>query len=182
MLPDLMLAGECIVVWIRFKFRGLAVDRFSKIIRGFDNGVIDIQVFTDGSCYPNPGIFGSWAYIIKYKDDNPSYKCSGRIVGTSTNNVAELTAAIQGLRFIKELCALELVTDSEYVGKGITSWMDGWMRYGFKNKNGDLWRQLYFLCNFHDVYVTCIRGHQGQPENEECDRLASEAANGGLCG
>jgi ribonuclease HI len=151
------------------------LERFSKSIRGFVNGIIAVQIFTDGSCFPNPGRFGGWSYIIMFNDGRPQVKCSGGYDGIATNNRLELTAAIEGISSLKKPTVIELVTDSEYLGRGISFWMTSWKSGGFRNKNGDLWKQIYSLCQFHNVYVTCIRGHSGQPENEECDRLASQA-------
>lgn len=154
------------------------MERFSKSIRGFANNVIQAQLFTDGSCWPNPGAFGSFSYIINFRDGQSSVKhAEASTENLTTNNRMELMGVISALRTLKEPMVLELVTDSEYVGKGICNGMSGWAKRDFLNKNGDLWRELYHLCSFHHVYVTCIKGHAGQPENELCDKMADEAAN-----
>lgn len=152
------------------------MNKFNKTIQGFSNKIIELQVFTDGSCWPNPSDVGGWAYIIK--DANGiSSKNSGVVEGpNTTNNRMELTAVIQGFKALKQnKVTIELVTDSEYVGKGIAFWMPQWKRGGWRIKNSDLWRELSELVEQYNVYVTCIRGHTGQFENEECDRMASEA-------
>jgi len=154
------------------------MDRFSKVIRGFDSGEINLQLFTDGSCFPNPCSNGEagYAYLIKFNNGEPNIVFSGRSgEATSTNNRMELKAVIEGLKYLKEPTALELITDSEYVGRGITSWMSGWKKLGWRQPNADLWKEIDYLCARHTVYVTCIRGHQGQPENEICDQMAERA-------
>ena len=142
------------------------------MIRHIENS---FKVFTDGSCWPNPGNKGGWAYIIKdYSGVLINKSAKAYLAENVTNNKMELMAAIEGLKFFSEPKIIELITDSEYLGKGITTWMHQWKKTGWKQKNGDLWKEIYELVNYHTVYVTCIRGHQGQEENEECDKMASE--------
>lgn len=139
-----------------------------------------VRIFTDGSCHPNDGTGpGGWSFIINYQDGRATLKSKGGESPT-TNNRMELTAAIKAIQIINEngdgeRQTIELVTDSEYVGKGIVYWMSAWARTNWKNKNSDLWKELYKLVQANDVYVTCIRGHRGQLENEECDKMAVAA-------
>jgi len=103
-----------------------------------------VQLITDGACIGNPGP-GGWAYILKY--GNHKVEKFGSVAAT-TNNRMELTAAIMGLRTLKEPCQVEVVTDSEYVKNGITTWIHGWKRNGWRTSakkpvvNQDLWMEL----------------------------------------
>lgn len=141
-----------------------------------------VQLFTDGACSGNPGP-GGWAYILKHP-------ATGRVVDASgaepqtTNNRMELTGVIEGLAALKRPCRVELVTDSEYVGKGIRDWMPKWKAQGWRRKEGksfkpvvnlDLWQRLDELLARHHVAVTLVLGHNGHPENEACDRMAVAA-------
>lgn len=141
-----------------------------------------VRLFTDGACSGNPGP-GGWAFILQH----PS---SGRIIDgsgaeeTTTNNRMELAAAIEGLSVLKRPCQVELVTDSEYVGKGIRDWSPKWKANGWRRKEGksfkplvneDLWRRLDELTSYHHVTVSIVLGHNGHPENEACDRMAVAA-------
>ncbi len=103
---------------------------------------------------------------------------------TTTNNRMELTGAIEGLASLKRRCQVELVTDSQYVAKGLMEWMPKWKAQGWKRRengrlkpvsNEDLWRQLDELAARHDVRVQHVLGHNGHPENEACDRMAVAA-------
>lgn len=144
--------------------------RFSKVIQG-----LPVQVFTDASCYPNPGQLGGWAYIIKMPG-KPDIKRSGVVRGqTTTNNRMELIAAIQALSSLSEPTTLELIVDSTYLGLGITQWMSAWKKSGWRQPNADLWKKLYILDQLHTIYVTSVKGHAGCEPNEECDRLAAQA-------
>lgn len=155
----------------------MALARFNKSIQGFSD-TIKAQVFTDGGCPKNPGVIGSWAFIIK----SPTFKTVKRsgVVRADrvTNNIMELAAGIEGLRYLTEPTSLELVTDSEYFGKGLTQWLPGWAKHGFRNVNGDLWKELDRLYKFHNVYVTVIKGHAGFKYNEMCDQMATAALAG----
>ena len=134
------------------------------------------RIFVDGSCYPNPGVIGGWAYIIQDCVSGTEIKRSGVKRGDYiTNNVMELTAAIEGLSSLVEPTIVQLVTDSQYLEKGVSSWMHTWKKSGFRQKNGELWKEIYNLCMKHTVYVTWVRGHSGHVENEECDKIAGEA-------
>jgi len=144
----------------------------------------DVIVFTDGACSGNPGP-GGWAAILKYPGGDSAKKLSGGQSNT-TNNRMELMAAIEGLRAVgdTERRRVRLVSDSEYVIKGLTEWIAGWLRNNWRRgskagappvKNDDLWKTLYALSQKHDMVYEHVRGHSGHPENEECDRLAVAA-------
>ncbi|MGD2110020.1 MAG: ribonuclease HI [Phycisphaerae bacterium] len=146
----------------------------------------DVILYTDGACSGNPGP-GGWAAILKHPDTETVRKLSAGDPRT-TNNRMELTAAIEGMRAINtdRRRRVHLVSDSEYVIKGLTQWIDGWIANNWKRgkkpgsppvKNVDLWRELHDLTRQHDMTYEHVRGHSGHPENEECDRMAVEAIN-----
>lgn len=135
-----------------------------------------VVIYTDGGCDPNPGV-GGWAAVLIF---NSKRKEISGGEAESTNNRMELMAAIEALRTLKRSCAVELHTDSEYVQKGITEWMSGWKKRGWKRKGGalknvDLWQTLDQLVSEHDISWAWVPGHAGIEENERCDELASEA-------
>lgn len=144
----------------------------------------DVIVYTDGACSGNPGP-GGWGVLLKHPQSGSIKKLSGSEPDT-TNNRMELLAAIEGLRAIKaesspRVC---LVSDSEYVIKGLTEWITGWIKNNWRRgkksgappvKNADLWKTLYELSQQFEMSYEHVRGHSGHPENEECDRLAVEA-------
>lgn len=141
-----------------------------------------VRLFTDGACSGNPGP-GGWAYILQHPASGKTHEASGAEPET-TNNRMELAGVIEGLLSLKRRCHVELVTDSQYVAKGIGEWLPGWKRQGWQRKekgrlkpimNADLWKQLDDLLSRHDVRVTHVLGHQGHPENEACDRMAVQA-------
>ena len=141
-----------------------------------------VELFTDGACSGNPGP-GGWAYIIRHPASGRSRDGSGAEPNT-TNNRMELRGAIEGLSALKRPCHVELITDSQYVSKGITEWMTQWKHQGWQRRAGgklkpllnvDLWQQLDELIAQHDVHVTHVAGHNGHPENEACDRMAVAA-------
>jgi len=147
-------------------------------------GSPDVIVYTDGACSGNPGP-GGWAAILKHPASGSVKKLSGGDAST-TNNRMELLAAIEGLRAIDNGARrrVRLVSDSEYVIKGLTEWITGWLRNNWRRgskagapsvKNVDLWQTLYELTQQHDMSYEHVRGHSGHPENEECDRLAVAA-------
>jgi ribonuclease HI len=142
----------------------------------------EVLLFTDGACSGNPGP-GGWAYILKHG-------ASGKVVEKwggereTTNNRMELQAAIEGLSALKRACYVELFTDSEYVRKGLSEWMAGWKKNGWRKrekgtlkpiKNADLWQQLDELVARHRLKFTRVAGHSGHPENDRCDELAVAA-------
>jgi ribonuclease HI len=137
-----------------------------------------VQLITDGACIGNPGP-GGWACILRYGEHKR--EMSGSEPET-TNNRMELTAAIRGLSAIKESCEVEVITDSEYVKNGITKWIHGWKRNGWKNSskkpvvNQDLWAELDRLVSTHDTHWTWTKGHADHEDNNRCDELATQAA------
>ncbi len=137
-----------------------------------------VQLITDGACLGNPGP-GGWACILRHGDTKKELFGSEK---ATTNNRMELTAAIKGLRAVKEPCEVEVVTDSEYVKNGITKWIHGWKRNGWKTAakkpvvNQDLWNELDGLASNHRVQWTWTKGHADHEDNNRCDELATRAA------
>ena len=134
----------------------------------------ELTIYTDGSSLGNPGP-GGWGAIIM--DSKDVVELGGREAET-TNNRMELTAAIEALNALKEPCRVELTTDSQYVKGGITGWINGWKKNGWKTankkpvKNVELWQALEEAVARHDVHWHWIKGHAGHPENEKADELA----------
>ncbi|WP_027716663.1 ribonuclease HI [Desulfuromonas sp. TF] len=140
-----------------------------------------VEIYTDGACSGNPGP-GGWGTLLRW--DGHEKELSG-FEPETTNNRMELTAVIEGLAALKRPCRIRLTTDSEYVKKGMTEWIDGWVRRGWKNSqkkdvaNRDLWERLLELSGRHHVEWCWVRGHAGHPENERCDELARAAIAAG---
>ena len=137
-----------------------------------------VQVITDGACSGNPGP-GGWAAILRY---NHHEKEMWGSQPHTTNNRIELMAAIEALRSLKENCEVEVVTDSEYVKKGITEWIHGWKRKGWMTAskkpvvNQDLWKALDEQVTRHKTTWVWTKGHASHADNNRCDELASLAA------
>ena len=137
-----------------------------------------VRLITDGSCLGNPGP-GGWAALLRY--GKHERELSGTAPDT-TNNRMEMTAVLEGLSALREPCRVTIEVDSEYVKKGITEWMAGWKRRGWKTvtkqpvKNQDLWRRLDEAVARHDVKWRWVKGHAGHADNNRCDELAREAA------
>jgi ribonuclease HI len=133
-----------------------------------------IDIYTDGACSGNPGP-GGWGAILRHNDREK--ELFGYAPAT-TNNRMEMTAVIEALRSLKRPVAVRVHTDSQYVQKGMTEWLQGWKRRGWKTagkepvKNEDLWRALDALAAGHRVEWLWVRGHAGHPENERADALA----------
>ncbi len=134
-----------------------------------------VEIFTDGACSGNPGP-GGWGVILRF--EGKEKELSGGEKNT-TNNRMELTAAISGLKALKEPCKVRLVTDSKYVADGITKgWAVSWQKNNWRKAdkkpalNPDLWEQLLDLIKIHDVTIDWVKGHAGHIENERCDKLA----------
>ncbi len=141
-----------------------------------------VRLFTDGACSGNPGP-GGWAFILRHPASGHIAESSGAEPNT-TNNRMELMGVIEGLSTLKKPCRVELITDSQYVAKGISEWMPNWKRQGWMRKEGgrlkpvinlDLWQRIDSLLATHRVTVTHVLGHRGHPENEACDRMAVAA-------
>lgn len=129
-------------------------------------------IYTDGACKGNPGI-GGWGAILMYGDKTKE------IYGyapETTNNRMELSAVIEALKVIKRNCPITIFTDSQYVKRGITEWIDGWIKKNWKSvKNVDLWQELYPLSKQYDIDWQWVRGHNGDKYNERADELANLA-------
>ncbi|MDJ0834761.1 MAG: ribonuclease HI [Gammaproteobacteria bacterium] len=136
-----------------------------------------VVLYTDGACRGNPGP-GGWGVYLQYGDHSKNLY---GFEAQTTNNRMELTAVIQGLQALTRSCAVEVYTDSKYVMQGITEWLDGWKRNGWKTaakkpvKNQDLWQQLDQQVAQHRVSWHWVKGHAGIPGNEMADQLANQA-------
>ena len=134
----------------------------------------EVEIFTDGACRGNPGP-GGWAAILRYR--GVEKELSGYAAPT-TNNRMEMMAAISGLEALKRRCRVKLYSDSQYLRDGITKWIHGWKRNGWRTaerqpvKNVDLWQRLDAAAARHIVDWQWVRGHSGHPENERADTLA----------
>jgi len=133
-----------------------------------------VQIYTDGACSGNPGP-GGWGAILIYGEHRRELKGGD---AHTTNNRMELMAAISALEALKMGIAVDLFTDSEYVRNGITKWINGWKRNGWKTadkkpvKNMELWQRLEEALKRHQVAWHWVKGHAGHPENERADELA----------
>ncbi len=136
-----------------------------------------VTIYTDGACRGNPGA-GGYGVVLKY--GSARRELSGGEPNT-TNNRMELTAVIRGLSALKEPCEVTLYSDSRYVVDAVTrGWAASWRRSNWKGgkaKNPDLWETLLSLLERHRVTFVWVRGHDGNPENERCDALATAAAD-----
>jgi ribonuclease HI len=137
-----------------------------------------VQLITDGSCLGNPGP-GGWACILDYNGTRKEMYGSEK---HTTNNRMELTAAVEGLSILKERCEVQIITDSEYVKNGITSWMKNWKRNGWMTSqkkpvvNRDLWEKLDAQVSRHQTDWKWTKGHADHADNNRCDELAQMAA------
>jgi ribonuclease HI len=137
-----------------------------------------VTIYTDGACSGNPGP-GGWAAVLRYGEHER--ELSGRFRDT-TNNRMELRAAVEALNALKRPCQVELYTDSSYLRDGITKWVHGWKRNGWRTaakqpvKNQDLWKALLEAVARHQVNWQWTKGHAGDELNERADTLATSAA------
>ncbi len=136
------------------------------------------EIFTDGACSPNPGP-GGWGAILRYgRHEKEIYGSAA----ATTNNRMEMTAAIMALEGLTRPSAVRLHTDSVYLRSGITKWLAGWQRNGWRTrdnqpvKNADLWQRLAAAAARHQVEWLWVKGHAGHPENERADQLACRGA------
>ena len=139
-----------------------------------------VTIYTDGACSGNPGP-GGWGVLLQF--GNREKELSGSASKT-TNNRMEITAAVMALRALKEPCRVDIYTDSEYLKKGITEWIQNWKKLGWRRgkpgktrplANADLWQELDAVIAEHDVNWHWVRGHAGHQLNERVDKLAGEA-------
>lgn len=136
--------------------------------------------YTDGACAPtNPGP-AAWGAVVISPDGQTVEPHKG-FIGRGTNQIAEITAALEGLLRVPEGAVVELVSDSQYVLKGLTEWRAGWERKGWRNSKGEvvanleLWKKLYAVADKRKVTTRWVRGHNGDRYNEQADALANEA-------
>lgn len=138
-----------------------------------------VEIWTDGGCRPNPGP-GGWGAVLKFRE--AERELSGAEPAT-TNNRMELTAVIKALESLTRPVKVRLHTDSTYVMQGITKWIHGWKKNGWKTsakepvKNEDLWRALDEVVKRHDIEWKWVKGHAGHPENERADGLANKGVD-----
>ncbi len=143
-----------------------------------------VEIYTDGACKGNPGV-GGWGALLRMGDTEK--EIFGGEANT-TNNRMELTAVIEALAALKRSCDAVVYTDSSYVQKGISEWIHGWKRNGWKTadkkpvKNADLWVKLDELASEHRVDWRWVKGHAGHPENERADALANRGVEMVLAG
>ena len=138
---------------------------------------MQVEIFCDGACSGNPGV-GGYGSILR---------CGGNVKeisgaeGCTTNNRMEMSGAIAALEALKRPCEVVITTDSQYLAKGMTEWVSGWIRKGWVNSkkepvlNRDLWEKLVDLSKVHSISWVWVRGHNGHVENERCDELARAA-------
>jgi ribonuclease HI len=136
-----------------------------------------VELYADGACSGNPGP-GGYAAILRYRDKTKEISgCDHE----TTNNRMEMTAVIEGLRILKRPCRVRVVTDSNYVVRGMTEWVGNWIRKKWINSkkepvlNRDLWERLLELSKIHRIEWQWVKGHKGHKQNERCDKLAREA-------
>ena len=135
-----------------------------------------IVIYTDGACKGNPGP-GGWGAVLRSGDHEKQIHGGEKL---TTNNRMEISAVIFALRSLKQRSTVELWTDSQYVQKGVTEWLEGWKKRGWKTaskdpvKNADLWQELDALLPDHAISWHWVRGHNGHPGNELADQLANK--------
>ena len=143
-----------------------------------DTEMTRVDIATDGACKGNPGP-GGWGALVRAGTREKELSGGEKL---TTNNRMELTAAIEGLNALKRPCLVRLSTDSRYVMDGLTKWIKGWQRNGWKTaakqpvKNADLWQALLEAAKPHRIEWVWVKGHAGHPDNERVDKLASDAA------
>jgi len=137
-----------------------------------------VTIYTDGGADPNPGP-GGWGVVLLDEAGKRTKELSGG-EPRATNNRMELTAAIRGLESLKQRCRVRVRTDSQYLRRGVTEWLPGWIARGWRRKDGvlqneDLWRRLSELIREHEVSWEWVKGHAGERHNERADELATRA-------
>lgn len=145
----------------------------------FDPRLKEVVLYTDGSCLKNPGGAGGVAAIVRFGEH---YKTVQEGFRSTTNNRMEMLAAIRGLDLLNQKCNVTIYTDSQYLINGISLWIKGWKKRGWKLANGervknvDLWQELDAAVSGHRVRWCWVKGHDGNPDNELCDMMARSAA------
>ncbi|MDI6801687.1 MAG: ribonuclease HI [Thermodesulfovibrionales bacterium] len=136
-----------------------------------------VEIYADGACSGNPGVGGFGAILRSGEKEKELSGCDMM----TTNNRMELLAVIAAMEALKNPCKITITTDSNYVIKGMTEWITGWIKNKWKNSqkkdvlNRDLWERLLKASSSHEVKWVWIKGHIGHPENERCDKLAKAA-------
>lgn len=136
-----------------------------------------VEIFTDGACRGNPGP-GGWGALLRY---NSTEKELSGAEAETTNNRMEMSAVIEALKSLTRPCKVSVTTDSQYVKKGITEWIENWKKRGWKTanrkpvKNVDLWQNLDELVQKHEISWHWVKGHSGHLENERVDEIANQA-------
>ncbi len=145
----------------------------------------EVELYADGACLGNPGP-GGWGFLLRvHTPEGPKEKEGSGFEAATTNNRMEILAVIRGLESLARPCKVHLVSDSQYVVKGLGEWLPGWKRKGWRKADGqpvlnaELWQRLDELARIHDIRPRWVKGHAGHPENERVDQLAREAAQGG---
>ena len=140
---------------------------------------LPVEIYTDGACRGNPGP-GGWAALLRRGTTEKELSGGEKL---TTNNRMELTAAIRALQALTRPCRVDLHTDSQYVRGGITQWIHGWQRNGWRTsdkkpvKNAELWQELLEASAPHEVEWHWVKGHSGHPENDRVDALACAEAD-----
>ncbi len=135
-----------------------------------------VEIYTDGACKGNPGI-GGWGALLRYGDHEREIFGGEKF---TTNNRMELLAAIRALESLRRSCKVHLHTDSQYLQKGISEWLDSWKARNWRTagkkpvKNEDLWKLLDQLTQQHEIEWCWVRGHSGHTDNERADQLANQ--------
>lgn len=138
---------------------------------------MQVEIYSDGACSGNPGV-GGYGSILRCGEKEKEISGAD---GATTNNRMEMMGAIAALEALKRPCEVVVTTDSQYLVKGMTEWLPGWIKRGWVNSkrepvlNRDLWEKLHQLSKVHQIRWAWIRGHNGHPENERCDTLARAA-------
>lgn len=145
----------------------------------------EVELYADGACLGNPGP-GGWGFLLRvHTPEGPKEKEGSGFEVATTNNRMEIMAVIRGLESLSRPCKVHLVSDSQYVVKGLGEWLPGWKRKGWRKADGqpvlnaELWQRLDELARLHDLRPRWVKGHAGHPENERVDHLARVAAQRG---